>query len=105
MPVKYLLIYIDKNTFYRIIRFAIRGQGANSDLYFMCDKKQSRAFKKKLKEPNEFIRLKYEERYMDLTLDKFIVEDFHIRISFAKVLDYNHIRFDNYVPKKKKNKE
>lgn len=101
-PVKYLLIYIDKKTFYRIIRFAVNNIGSNSDLYFMCDKKQSQTFKKRLEEPNEFIRLKYEDRYMDLTLDKFIINDYYIKISFNKVLDYNHIRFDNYIPKRKR---
>jgi len=98
VPVKYLLIYIDAKTFYRIIRFLTKRIGATSDLYFMCDKNIALKMKTKLNEPNEFIRLKHEDFYMDLTLNKFNVTSCYVTISFKTLVDYNYTR---YIPKPK----
>lgn len=103
MSIKYLLIIIDARTFNRIIRFVNKSVGSTSDLCFMCDEKIAREFKRKLKEENEFIRLRYEEFYMDLTLDKFTITKFYITISFGKVIDYNRTKFIPN-PKNKKQK-
>ena len=65
----------------------------------MCDKFHADKFRKKLSEPNEFIRLKcQEEYYMDLTIKSYTVTDYHVEIKFEKILDYNIRRF---IPKKK----
>ena len=97
-PVKFLLIYIDQKTYNRIIRFVTKSIGGTSDLYFMCDKSIADKFKQRLNEPNEFIRLKHEDYYIDLTLEKFDIKDYYITISFDKVLDFNRTRF---IPKSK----
>ncbi len=97
-PVKFLKIEIDQRTYNRIIRFVTKSVGGTSDLYFMCDKSIADKFKQRLNEPNEFIRLKHADYYIDLTIDKFKITNFHITISFGKALDFNRTRF---IPKSK----
>lgn len=97
-PVKFIKIEIDQRTYNRIIRFVTKSVGGTSDLYFMCDKRMAAKFRKRLQEPNEFIRLVHEEYYIDLTLDKFVIKNYYITISFGKALDFNRTRF---IPKTK----
>ena len=65
----------------------------------MCDENVARDFRKKLNDGNEFIRLRHEEFYMDLTLDKFLITRCYVTISFGKVIDYNRTKF---IPNPKK---
>lgn len=107
IPVKYLPINIEAKEFNRIIRFLIKSQGANAELKLLLSD-----FIKIYdpKEKYEFVRLKYNEYYIDTKLDKLIskTETFPryfgkvdtITLYFGKVIDYNHIR---PIPKTKKN--
>ena len=97
-PVKYFAIHIDEKTYYRIVRVMTKAIGGSSELYFMCDKKNADNFRIKLAEPNEFIRLKCREYYMDLTLQNFTITDYCITINFKDILDFNTLR---YIPKVK----
>ena len=97
-PVKFIKIEIDQRTYNRIIRFVTKSVGGTSDLYFMCDKQIASKFKKRLSEPNEFIRLVHEDYYIDLTMEKFTIKNYYITISFGKALDFNRTRF---IPKSK----
>ena len=106
-PVKHFVIHIDEKTYYRIVRVMTISVGGNSDLYFMCDKAHADKFRKKLSEPNEFLRLKCQgEYYMDLTIKNFEITDYCITIRFDRIIDYNTRRFvpktKAYIPKFKK---
>ena len=104
-PAKFLPIEISSKDYNRIVRFCTRNYtekttriGANSDLFFMCDKKNADYFRAKLSEANEFIRLKCKDCYIDLTLDCFIIKNTSITIKFAKLIDTNNTHF---IPKDK----
>lgn len=86
-PVKYLLIPIDVKSFNRIIRFIKKSEGRNSDLEVSND------YFQKICEPNEFVRLKYEEFYIDIKLLKFRKNDKCITLSFGNIIDYNRTKF------------
>lgn len=90
MPVLYLAIEIDNRQFNRIIRFATKGVGANSNLEVTKDIDY---ILEKLYEPNEFIRLKHKHYYMDLTLKRFFAKKDSLIIIFDKIIDYNTNRF------------
>lgn len=92
IPVKYLHIPIDARTFNRIIRFVVQNVGGTSDLtitvdffYSLCKPGDNTVY--------EFVRLKHEDFYIDLRLDKFTVNRDNIILSFGKVIDYNRTRY------------
>lgn len=90
MAVLYLAIEIDNKQFNRIIRFATKSVGANSNLEVKNNIDQILS---RLYEPNEFIRLKCQTYYIDLTLKKFLAQGDSLIIIFDKIIDYNRNKF------------
>jgi hypothetical protein len=85
--VTYLGIHIDVKSFYRINRLFTKNVGGDSVLIIPI------SYLDQLQRPNEFIRLKFEDYYMDLKLKKFIVNDSTIKLEFSEIIDYNIARY------------
>ena len=86
VPVKYLSIDIDVKTYNRIIRFYVHNEESNigiSDLVISTD------YWDQVCRPNEFVRIKCNEHYADLTLLGFRKNDKMIVLKFDKLIDYS----------------
>ncbi len=81
-PVRYISIDIDVKTYNRVIRFITVGEGKS-------DIKVNKFFIKRLEQPNEFIRLKCGEYYMDIKLKSFKPINNIIIICFGELIDCN----------------
>ncbi|MES3018154.1 MAG: hypothetical protein V4721_10255 [Bacteroidota bacterium] len=92
-PVRYLSVEIDIKTYNRVARVSTVGDGGTSDI------EVNKWFLKRLNQNNEFVRLRCDKYYIDITIASFKLSGSIITISLGKIIDSNNL--SRIIPKSK----
>jgi len=90
MPVVHLAIIVDNKTFHKFARTANKSLTPKHSLTLT---NEINIYIEKLNLPNEFVRLKCHDYYIDMTIKDILIKEKQIIIQFTKIIDYNTTKY------------